>query len=230
MEEVKSKALLGGERCPWSTSCEQIGSARRIVEDGNEVIPAWRITTPEGVCLVFTRFDHDKPEQRERALFLTSRFMAWKMATSFVLTVETFLGPEETRSGNEALLVVGVSHHERLAAVQRLRRADVRAFVELEWLGTEQVDYTYFKLLPTGRREIIDRRTRHHLRPGWGDGGGAVELTVVRASPGNNSAFFGSWPPTPLSSSACLDPIASCIRRALWESPGPASGSPSISL
>jgi hypothetical protein len=104
--------------------------------------------------LVFTRFDHDKPEQRERALFLISRFMAWKMATSFVLTVETFLGPEETRSGNEALLVVGVSHHERLAAVQRLRRADVRAFVELEWLGPEQVDYTYFKLLPTGRSEI----------------------------------------------------------------------------
>ena len=45
---------------------DQIGTARTIVEDRAEVIPAWRINTPEGAYLVFTRFDHDKPEQRER--------------------------------------------------------------------------------------------------------------------------------------------------------------------
>jgi hypothetical protein len=39
--------------------------------------------------------------------------MAWKLATSFVLTAETWLGAEITRSGEEAILVVGVSHHER---------------------------------------------------------------------------------------------------------------------
>ena len=31
----------------------------------------------------------------------------WRMATSFVLTAETFLGSEVTRSGDEELLVVG---------------------------------------------------------------------------------------------------------------------------
>ena len=39
-------------------------------------------------------------------MFLISRFMAWKLATSFVLTAETGLGAEVTRSGDEALLQV----------------------------------------------------------------------------------------------------------------------------
>ena len=39
-----------------------------------------------------------------------------------------------TRSGDEALLVVGVSHHERLAAMQRLRRADVGTFAECSFI------------------------------------------------------------------------------------------------
>ena len=61
--------------------------------------------------LILTRFDPDKPEQRERAFALVPRFMAWKLATGFVLTAETWLGPERTRSGEEAVLTIGVSHH-----------------------------------------------------------------------------------------------------------------------
>jgi hypothetical protein len=134
---------------------EQLAAARHIVEDhGAEVIPAWRITTPEGAYLIFTRFDPDKPEQRERALLLISRFMIWKMATSFVLTAESWLGPEETRSGDEALLVVGVSRHERFALLQRISRGDNISFGTAEWLMPEQVDETYFRLLPGGASEI----------------------------------------------------------------------------
>jgi hypothetical protein len=133
---------------------EQLAVARLIVEDEAEVIPAWRITTPEGSFLVLTRFDHNKEGQRERALFLISKFMAWKLATSFVVTAETWLGPGLRCSGPGALLVVGVSYHERLAAMQRLRRADVVTFAEVEWLTHDQVDETYFKILPTGRSEI----------------------------------------------------------------------------
>ena len=103
---------------------DQIAITRAAVEDGGEVIPAWRITTPEDPYLVFTRFDHDTPEQRDRVLLLISRFMTWKMATSFVFTAETWLGAEETREGDNALLCIGVSHHERLGLVQRIRRRD----------------------------------------------------------------------------------------------------------
>ncbi len=77
---------------------DQLSSTRLFVEDGGECLPVWRIATPEGSYLIFTRFDHDKPEQRERVLLLMSRFMAWKTATSFVLTAETWLGAEPTSS------------------------------------------------------------------------------------------------------------------------------------
>jgi hypothetical protein len=86
----------------------------KIVRDGHEVVPAWRVLAPDGDFLILTSFDPDKPGQRERAFALVPRFMAWKLATGYVLTAETWLGPERTRSGEEAVLTIGVSHHERI--------------------------------------------------------------------------------------------------------------------
>lgn len=106
-------------------------------------------------------------------LLLISRFMAWKMATSFVLTAETWLGRGLRRSGADALLAVGVSC---LGVMQRFKRAQVVTFAPVEWLKPEQVDDTYFKILPTGRSEITAGEARRHLRQGRGLGGGAVEL------------------------------------------------------
>jgi hypothetical protein len=136
------------------TMLDQLATARRIVEDGTEVVPAWLISTPEAPFLVLTRFDTDKPEQRERALHLITRFMAWKLATSFVLTAETWLGPVITRSGQEALLVVGVSRHERRAAMQKIVRDSPVDFGPVVWLAPEQVDETDFNLLPAKTSEI----------------------------------------------------------------------------
>ena len=160
---------------------EQLGAARYIVEDGHEVVPGWRITTPEGSYLILSRFDHNKPGQRERALLLISRFMAWRMATSFVLTEETWLGSAVTRSGDEALLVVGISYHERLAAMQRLRRAPAVTFAPVEWLTNEQVEEAYFKLLPTGASEITAEEER--------------ELAIIFGDDGEMAAdrFEGLW-------------------------------------
>ena len=133
---------------------EQLAAARRIVEDGHEVVPAWRISTTKGTFLILTRFDTDKIEQRNRALHLISRFMAWKMATGFVLTAETWLGAEVTRSGDEALLAVGVSRHERLAVLQRILRGDAIGFSEPMWLAPHHVDQQYLGMLPKGATEI----------------------------------------------------------------------------
>ena len=133
---------------------DQLAVARRILENGDEMTPAWRIETTEGVFLIFTRFDTGKPEQRARALTLIGRFMAWKMATSFVLTAETWLGAEKTRAGDEALLAVGVSRHERLAVLQRIQRGDAVGFSDPMWLAPHHVDDQYFAMLPTGSTEI----------------------------------------------------------------------------
>jgi hypothetical protein len=106
---------------------EQLAIARRIVTDGHEVVPAWRIGTPDGAWLILTRFDPDKPGQSDRALHLVRRFMTWKLAQSFVLAAETWLGPTVTRTGEEAVTAIGVSRSERLGVLQRVRRkgADV---------------------------------------------------------------------------------------------------------
>ena len=139
---------------------DQLSSTRLFVEDGGAAIPVWRIATPEGSYLVFTRFDHDKPEQRERVLLLITKFMAWKMATSFVLTLQTWLGAEATHSGDEALHVIGVSQHEQMGLVQRITGRDPVSFGTPEWLVPDQVDDTYFKLLPTSRSEITAEEAR----------------------------------------------------------------------
>jgi hypothetical protein len=64
-----------------------------IVRGGHEVMPAWRVLAPEGDFVILTKFDPDKPEQRERAFALVPRFMAWKLATGFVLTARPGLAP-----------------------------------------------------------------------------------------------------------------------------------------
>jgi hypothetical protein len=133
---------------------EQLAIARRIVEDGHEVVPAWRISTPEGAFLILTPFDMDKFEEREKAIFAISQFMAWKMATSFVLTAETWLGGQPTRQDDQALLAVGVSRHERLAVLQQIWRGDTVSFSEAQWLPSHHVDERYFEMLPRGGREI----------------------------------------------------------------------------
>ena len=99
---------------------EQLAIARGVVQAGRNLVPAWRIQTPEGPFLVLTKFDHDKPKQGARALHLLKRFMTWKMATGYVTTAEIWLGPEITRKGPVALSVVGVSRDERHAAIQRI--------------------------------------------------------------------------------------------------------------
>ena len=125
-----------------------------IVRDGHEIIPAWRILTPDGDFLILTRFDPDHPDQRERMLALVPRFMAWKLATAFVLTAETWLGPQRTRSGEEAVLTIGVSHHERSGVIRRIRRTPSIAFTPPEWLGADAIDEHYFRLLPVGQNAV----------------------------------------------------------------------------
>jgi hypothetical protein len=133
---------------------DQLAVARRIIEDGHAVVPAWRIETPEGAFLIHTSFDSEKPEQRERAIFLVSRFMAWKLATGFVLTTKTLLAAELTRASDEALLAVGISAHERLAVMQRLQPGDPLGFGQIMWFPAYHVEECYLKMLPGRRAEI----------------------------------------------------------------------------
>jgi hypothetical protein len=129
---------------------EQLAVARRIVENGEHVVPAWRIETPDGIFLILTPFDASKPEVQDHRIFLVSRFMAWKMATSFVFTAEPWLGAD----GEDALHIIGVSPHERLAAIQRIKHGEDVSFSQPMWLARHHVEDRYVAMLPRGRSEI----------------------------------------------------------------------------
>src|SRR5438067_10848246 len=111
---------------------------------------------PAGKPTSLTRFDPDKPEQRERMLTLVPLFMAWKMATAFVLTTETWLGPERMRSGEEAVLAIGVSRTQRMCVLRRIRRTPGLIFMAPEWLQPESIDEQYFRLLPSAQSAVTD--------------------------------------------------------------------------
>jgi hypothetical protein len=87
-------------------------------------------------------------------LYLVPRFMAWKLATAFILTAETWLGPERTRSGEEAVLAIGVSRSERLGVIRRIRRTPGLVFMPPEWLRSDSIDEQYSELLPSGQSTV----------------------------------------------------------------------------
>jgi hypothetical protein len=157
---------------------DQIGTARKTLEDGRSWIPTWQIATPDGSYQLATEFDAKAPEQRERVLRLVSRFMTWKLATSYVLTAEVWLGPEFKHGGEEAILSVGVSRHERVGLVQRIRHRDPLTFTSPEWLTAEQIDEIYSSLLP-GKTSEISLEEIAELKSIFGDGG---EMQAERLS------------------------------------------------
>jgi hypothetical protein len=156
---------------------DHLAIARRTVEDGSKLVPMWRIETPEGTFLISTPFDTDKTA-RERALFAISRFMAWKVATSFVVTTLTWLGAEPNHASDETLLTIGVSHHERLGVLQRIKRHDAVSFSQPMWVASYHIDECYLKLLPGRRTEVIEEEAVELSRM-FGKNG---ELSVERIS------------------------------------------------
>jgi hypothetical protein len=75
-------------------------------------------------------------------------------------------------------LVVGVSRHERRAALHKIRRSVPVSFGAVEWLEPDQVDETYFKLLPAKASEITIEEIAE-LSSVFGEGG---ELQAERLS------------------------------------------------
>ena len=132
---------------------EQLAAARRIVEDGHEMVPAWRIATAEGTFLILTRFDTSKNEQRKCAQYLISRFMVWKMATSFVLTAKPGSAPRRRATATRRCspLAFRATSGWRPCSASN---AATRSASEPMWLAPHQVDAQYFAMLPTGAAEL----------------------------------------------------------------------------
>ena len=71
---------------------DEINRSIAIVRSSEEVIPRWRIITPNGDFKLMTRFT-ETVANRERITRLLAGFMAWKLASGYVMAGESWLGP-----------------------------------------------------------------------------------------------------------------------------------------
>jgi hypothetical protein len=81
------------------------------------------------------------------------------------------------------VLTIGVSHHERMAVIRRIRRTPALAFGPAEWLPADALDDTYFRVLPSGQSTVTAEE--------------AAMLAAVFAEdgelPARSASDFGNW-------------------------------------
>jgi hypothetical protein len=77
-----------GSRSLRKVLLEEMGMSEAIVRDGHEVIPRFRIFTADGDFVVLMPLS-DNAAERQRRIRLVGLFMAWKMATGFVISGES---------------------------------------------------------------------------------------------------------------------------------------------
>ena len=155
---------------------EELDRSVGIVRAGSGVIPRWRIVCPGREYHVMTRFA-DTEANRERIVRLLHGFMAWRMATGYLMAGEVGLGPAGTSDGNEALFVVGVTRSAAMAAMRRIRREPALAFGEVEWLDGPSIDESYRRILPL-TDTAIDPETMREIRAAF-EAGGEFEVETI---------------------------------------------------
>lgn len=143
-----------------ATMIEELALSEKIVRDGHEVVPRFRVITPEGQWIVFVPLPDDL-EERYRRMQLVGAFMAWKMATGFVLCNE-LLEPD-------AICVAYVSRSERVLALRKISREPL-SFGEPLWFDGSAIGEEVLQLLPP--REVeIDAKLAAELQRVFGAGG-----------------------------------------------------------
>ena len=152
---------------------DELAASERIVRARAEVMPRWRIITPEGEFVVMTQMGDDMADRAQR-LALMSGFMAWKAATGFVFSVETWLGgagthQDDGRRQGEAIVSFAVTQDGTHGAMREIRRDPLR-FGPPQWLGPEHADPMVLDLLP-GKAAAIDAPTLARLKMAFGPSG-----------------------------------------------------------
>lgn len=152
---------------------DELAMSERIVRDGAEVVPRWLILTPEGEFSIMTPMADDMADRIKR-FDLMSAFLAWKAATGFVFSVETWLGDagalqEESARQGEAIVSFAITRHEQLGAMRLIRR-DPLGFGDPQWLGPGHVDPMLSGVLPA-KAATIDAKTLALLHKAFGPSG-----------------------------------------------------------
>lgn len=139
---------------------EELRLSVGIVLSGVEVVPRFRVMTPEGDWTVFVPLPDDMAE-RQRRMQLLYGFMAWKGATGFIMASE-LVEPD-------CVIVGGVSRNEVLMAARPVLRKPLTVG-PIEWLGPEMMGDEVVALLPRGQVSL-DPETVAALARSFGPGG-----------------------------------------------------------
>jgi hypothetical protein len=138
---------------------EEMGVSEAIVRDGHEVIPRFRIFTADGDFVVLLPLSDDATE-RHRRIRLVGRFMAWKMATGFVISGELH--------APDAISSFFVGRHERGPPL---------SFRAIRPLGEGEVEAVLIALLPQ-RETALTLDAIAELERVFGDEGEMPALRV----------------------------------------------------
>ena len=117
---------------------------RVILRIQDEIDPQFRIATPMGDWWIAMTLNPDLAERRHQ-MALISKFMAWRLALGFTMASE-LMQPD-------AVICVGVSHHERHGIISLIERKPLR-FLPEQWLTQEQLDPAVVAMLPQGATSV----------------------------------------------------------------------------
>jgi hypothetical protein len=140
---------------------EEIAWSEAIVRDGEEVVPRFRIFSPEGQYIVFVQFSDEGHEYVHR-LRLVKMFMAWKLAAGFVLSAQI--------KSPEGITSYAVTKDARTGAQRRLERGGTISFGQLEWLDEGQIDIELSAMLPQRHNTLTTEMMRELDEALGGDG------------------------------------------------------------
>ncbi len=150
-----------------SILAEEMELSERIVRSGHQIVPRFRVLTPEGDFLILVPLP-DEPIERERRMRLVAAFMALKLARAFVLSSElrTF----------DAVCSFWVSTDKKVGLLHRFTRGPSVSFGKDEWLDDADAGNDVLSLLPQRETELSEAMVRE-LERVFGEGG---EFEAIR--------------------------------------------------
>jgi len=142
---------------------EELAFSQRIVRDGHEVVPRFRVLAPDGDHTVMVQLPDDLVARME-CMQVVRTFMIRKAATGFIHSSE-LITPD-------AITACAVTRDDVTGGPQCIRRKPL-SFGEIEWFGRESVGDEVIQLLPPRTmtldrhdREFIERAFEHGTVPG----------------------------------------------------------------
>ncbi len=148
---------------------EELDVSEGIVRDGRGVIPRLRILAPREQFVILLRLP-EVPAEHRRLAQMVEHFMAWKLATAFILSGE--------RCDPHAIASLAVARDQHHGIMRRLDRGPPLQLWPVAALPDDDVERGLSALLP-GKHTTMTRETVAELEFVFGTDGAMPALRVA---------------------------------------------------